>query len=206
MPSSSEILSGLQQIAFNYKLYAIIWHILYYAFLIAIIAKWRPSNRLVATLISLPFYSVSIFALQSGNPFNGFIFLMSGALLFYFGLKAPKGPISFGEPSCIFIGSIFLTFGLIYPHFVLTDSIFTYLYASPLGLIPCPTISTLVGMMFIFNRFRSRAILLTVTIMGLFYGFFGIFRLGVYIDTFLAVGSVLLLARYIWARISVREI
>ncbi|HET8687621.1 MAG TPA: hypothetical protein VFM18_13295, partial [Methanosarcina sp.] len=87
-------------------------------------------------------------------------------------------------------------FGLDYPHFM-DSSFIAYLYASPLGLIPCPTLSLLVGFALIFNGFGSRSVTLICVIYGLFYGLFGVLKLGVYVDLMLIFGSVVLLIKYI---------
>jgi hypothetical protein len=79
-----------------------------------------------------------------------------------------------------------------YPHFLHTGSVFPYLYKSPLGLIPCPTLSFVTGMALILNNLRSRGWYITVIVAGLFYGFTGVFRLGVTIDLILIIAAVLL--------------
>lgn len=38
-----------------------------------------------------------------------------------------------------------VVFGWTYPHFVSTHSWIEYAYAAPLGLIPCPTLSVVIG-------------------------------------------------------------
>jgi hypothetical protein len=90
-----------------------------------------------------------------------------------------------------------IIFGLIYPHFIKANSIVEYLYASPAGLIPCPTLSILIGFALVFNGFESRPISLTLIIFGLFYGIFGVFKLKVYIDVMLIFGTVVFIFMYI---------
>jgi hypothetical protein len=83
-----------------------------------------------------------------------------------------------------------------YPHFINVNSFFEYLYASPVGLIPCPTLSILIGIILIFNPLGSPANTLSFIVFGLFYGLFGVFKLGVVIDVFLIFGSLSLLVKY----------
>ena len=92
-----------------------------------------------------------------------------------------------------------IIFGLVYPHFIETNSIFRYLYASPVGLIPCPTLSILIGFVLLFNGFGSQSIILAFIVAGLFYGFFGAFKLGVYLDLFLILGTLTLSVKFILA-------
>ena len=53
MPTSEEILAGLQAITNKHEIFAIGWHAVFYVvlFLLAV-KKWKPSNRLLLSLIS----------------------------------------------------------------------------------------------------------------------------------------------------------
>ena len=66
------------------------------------------------------------------------------------------------------------------------------LYAAPLGLIPCPTLSALVGVALVVNGLGSRAWSLILSGSGVLYGVIGWFRLGVTIDGVLLVGAITL--------------
>jgi hypothetical protein len=85
-----------------------------------------------------------------------------------------------------------IAFGWFYPHFVHGSSTLVYLYMAPTGLIPCPTLATIVGLSILFNGFGSRAWGAIVAFAGLFYGLFGGFRLGVHIDHVLTAGALAL--------------
>jgi len=95
------------------------------------------------------------------------------------------------------IGILMIIFGLVYPHFVNTDSFLKYLYASPVGLIPCPTLSILIGFLLLYNGFGSQSLILTFVAFGLFYGLFGVLKLAVYLDIFLVFGTITLLVKYV---------
>ena len=90
-----------------------------------------------------------------------------------------------------------IAFGLIYPHFLNTESFIKYFYASPLGLIPCPTLSVLIGFVLLYNGFGSNSISVAFIVFGLFYGIFGVFKLGVYLDLGLLFGTITLLIKYL---------
>lgn len=90
-----------------------------------------------------------------------------------------------------------IVFGLIYPHFLNTDSLIKYLYASPLGLVPCPTLSLVIGFVLLYNGLRSNSISIAFIVIGLFYGIFGVFKLGVYLDLGLLFGTITLLIKYL---------
>ena len=197
MPKTPDILSGLQSIVNNYSTFAIIWHFAIYLLSGFIIARWRPSNRVLTLLFSLPILSVAVFAWISGNPFNGTLFSILTILIFVFGLRASASPISFSGLPFLAAGIIMVVFGLVYPHFVNGDSFIRYLYASPFGLIPCPTLSLIIGFALILNGFGSRSISISLIAFGLFYGVFGVLKLSVHLDLFLLFGTLTLLIKYI---------
>jgi hypothetical protein len=197
MPKTQEILTGLNAIANEYSLFAILWHVIFYILIISLVARWVPSNRLFGTLICIPLFSVAVFAWLTGNPFNGTLFSIITILTLVFGLKAAQQPVSCSQLPFMIIGVIMIVFGLVYPHFIETGSFYKYLYASPVGLIPCPTLSILIGLILLFNGFGSQATTLTFIVFGLFYGFFGVLKLGVYLDLFLILGTLTLLTKYI---------
>ncbi|HLN20515.1 MAG TPA: hypothetical protein VK469_13875 [Candidatus Kapabacteria bacterium] len=197
MTRIEQILSGLQSIVNDYSRFAIIWHALFYFLVAALLLKWTPSNRVFGMLLCLPLLSVSLFAWAGGNPFNGSLFAIAAVLVFIFGLKAPDQPVETSGLIFFLAGIIMVSFGLIYPHFIKPASFIGYLYASPAGLIPCPTLSVLIGLALIFNGFGSQSISLLLIIFGLFYGAFGVFKLKVQLDLFLLFGAVIYLIKYL---------
>lgn len=197
MLKSEEIINGLQSIVNDYPTIAMIWHVVFYILVAALFAKWEPSNKIFGLLISLPLVSVAILAWITGNPFNGIMFSIAAILILIFGLKAGSQSINYSQLTFIIAGILMILFGLIYPHFINPDSVFKYLYASPVGLIPCPTLSIIIGFLLLYNGFGSHSITLTLIILGLFYGIFGVLKLAVYLDLFLLFGTITLLIKYI---------
>lgn len=196
MPKTEDIINGLQSVVNDYSTFAIVWHAIFYFLLTGLIAKWQPSNKLFGVLLCLPLVSVALFAWLSGNPFNGFVFSIMTILIFIFGFKASNQPIQISQVPFMIIGILMIVFGLIYPHFISANSIFKYFYASPVGLIPCPTLSILIGFLLLYNGFGSQPITITFIAIGLFYGIFGVLKLAVYLDIFLILGSITLLIKY----------
>jgi hypothetical protein len=197
MPKADEIISGLQSVVDANSPLAIIWHVVFYILITALMLHWKPSDRLFGLLLTIPLLSVAVLAWSSGNPFNGTFFSAITLMIFIFALKTDIHPVSFSPPPFMVIGLIMICFGLVYPHFIKPDSFLGYLYTSPLGLIPCPTLSILIGFVLLFNGFGSQAITLTFVIFGLFYGVFGVLKLAVYPDLFLLFGTISLLIRYL---------
>jgi hypothetical protein len=197
MPKTQDILNTLQSIANDYSAIAIVWHFAIYLMIALLITKWQLSNKSIVLLICLPILSVAIFAWLSGNPFNGTLFSILTILVFIFGLKISSTPLTYSSMPFLIVGIIMVIFGLVYPHFLHTDSFIKYLYSSPVGLIPCPTLSLIIGFALIYNGFGSNSITFTLIAFGLFYSVFGILKLAVYLDLFLLFGTVTLLIKYI---------
>lgn len=200
MTSSELILSGIQTIVTENKSIAIIWHVLFYILFAALMIKWKPANKVLASLLCLPLISVSTLAWISGNPFNGSFFALAAILFFIFGIKAPSNSFRIYQPVFFLPGIIMVIFGMVYPHFIQTASVTTYLYSSPAGIIPCPTLSILIGLALIYGGFGSRSLSLLLIIYGLFYGIFGVLKLRVIIDLFLLFGALMLLIRHLSVR------
>jgi hypothetical protein len=194
MPPAQEILAGLEAIANGWRTLAIAWHLALAAGLIALRVGWRPGRRLAGVLIASPLASVSVLAWLTGNPFNGTVFALVTATLVVVALRLPRDPIEIG-PLWLLLAGIGLTaFGWAYPHFLQTDSWTTYLYAAPLGLVPCPTLCAATGLALVLGGLGSRGWSLVLAASGLLYGLVGWLRLGVTIDAVLLVGAVTLAA------------
>ena len=71
MPSPSEILDGLTAITNQWRGVAAGWPVLVGVLVLSLVSGWRPTERLLAVLITLPLVSVSILAWSAGNAFNG---------------------------------------------------------------------------------------------------------------------------------------
>lgn len=200
MPKTQEIIDGLQSIANEYSSFAMLWHVAFYALILFLVNGWMPSTRLFILMLSLPLISVAVFAWITGNPFNGAIFSLFALLLLFFGLKSTTEPVALSQVPFVTIGILMVIFGLVYPHFLGEGSFLRYLYASPAGLVPCPTLSVLIGLMLIYAGSGSQAVTFVLIIAGLFYSLFGVFKLGVKLDIFLLVGTLTLIGKYIVER------
>ncbi len=190
MPSPDEILGGLTDISRRYGPLAVFWHIMTGAILVLFALGKRPDRRLCAAGLSLPLFSVSILAWISGDPFNGTILLMTAMVLLVAGVRLGTGQVKIASGVNRVLGLSVIGFGWIYPHFVDAGSLFSFLYKSPLGLIPCPSLALVTGTAIVFNGFGSRRWSAALVVASLFYGAFGLIRLGVWIDIVLLAGSL----------------
>lgn len=188
------ILAGLASIANDWKWLAIGWHVLLAALLVSLVAGWRPSARSLGRLLGSTLASVGAVAWLSDNPFNGTAFaIMAGALAWTTG-RLSSGPIHFARRGWAAAGVALLIFGWTYPHFLMTESWATYLYAAPFALLPCPTLCVVIGMSLLVDDLLSPPWAAVLVLAGMFYGAFGVFRLGVQLDWALLLGSALLAA------------
>ena len=106
--------------------------------------------------------------------------------------------ISIAPPRLVWPGATLIGFGWIYPHFLEGQAWWPHLYATPLGVVPCPTLATTIGISLVLGAFGSRAWAAVLAPAAIFYGAVGVFRLGVTIDIALFVGAMVL------ARVAVR--
>jgi hypothetical protein len=193
MPSATEILDGLSAIANQATGIAVAWHIIIAIALIALASGWRPSQRTARLLTGTPLVSVAALAFAFGNLFNGWVFAVSVLALTGPAMNRDRRPVSRGSAWTGRIGVAMMAFGWLYPHF-LEGQATAYLYASPVGLVPCPTLAVAIGFALLGNGLGSRVWSLTLVAVGLFYGLFGVLRLGVFLDIGLVGGAVALAA------------
>ena len=186
------ILAGLTGIANDWRWLAIVWHILLAAGLVRLVAGWRPSSRLLSQLLVAPLLCVSLVAWLSGNPFNGTAFGVLAATLLGAAKRFSKASVRLDSPARVAPGIALILFGWTYPHFLTTDSWTTYLYASPFALLPCPTLSAVIGITLLFRDCRSSLWSTALVVAGLVYGAMGVFRLGVALDWGLLAAAAIL--------------
>jgi hypothetical protein len=187
-----EILAGLTAIANDWWWLAVTWHALLAVLLLMLVAGWRPTTRSLSHLLIMPLFSVSLLAWVSGNPFNGTTFAVLAGALALGARRVPNAPVQivpslWGAP-----GVALVIFGWTYPHFLRTDSWTPYLYASPFGLLPCPTLSVVIGMTLLVPALRSSLWNTALFVAGLLYGGVGTFQLGVSLDWALLFASATL--------------
>ena len=192
MPDAQGILTNLRLIANDRIATAVAWHFAVAICGLALALGWRPSRRLAGLLLSAPVASVGVIAALHGNPFNAAMFGVITAVLV--GITSRHGPdeVQGGATVDKIVGAVMIAFAWLYPHFLEARPA-TYLYAAPMGLIPCPTLALVIGFGLLSGGLASRAWSFTLAAAGLFYGLFGVLRLGVRLDLFLVAGAVALL-------------
>ena len=194
MPTPEQIMNGLHQIANQWQFLAVLWHLYFGVLALGLAWGQRPSKRIGGILLAIPLLSVSVLAWMSANPFNGTVFAVVGLALGIMAMRLPNEPINLAPTWAVGAGTLMLVFGWIYPHFLDTTLFITYLYAAPAGLIPCPTLSIVIGLCLIVSGLDSRAWSIVLGATGIFYSLFGAFRLGVTIDLVLLIGALLVIS------------
>jgi hypothetical protein len=193
MPTPDTILGGLTAIANEWRSLAVFWHAYVAGLLLAIATRRGLSNRLIGALLVLPLLSVSGLAWRSDNPFNGTVFAAVSLALGIVVFRLPPAAIQIASGPSMVVGLICLAFGWAYPHFLATTNPLWYLIAAPLGLLPCPTLSAIVGLTLMVEP-RSTTWMLTLASISFVYATIGVFGLAVTIDIVLFAGAAALVA------------
>lgn len=191
MPGQREIVEGLSRIANEFMPLAIVWHVVVAVVLVALVGgSWRPGRRAAGALLALPLLSASTAAWMTGNIFNGALLLVVAGMVVIAAAVEPPGPVRPGPAWAMTAGSAAIVFAWAYPHFLPTHPAWVYLFAAPIGLVPCPTLALVLGLGLLSGGLGSRLWSLVVASAGLFYSLFGMFKLGVWLDAGLAFASV----------------
>ena len=193
MPSADVILAGATAIANEWRGIAVIWHLVLAFACAALTIGWQPPTRWLALAMAAPFVSVSAVAWASSNPFNGTAFAILSALSIASAGRLSRIPFERASLAYAIPGALLVVFGWVYPPFLHADSWTAYAYASPLGLLPCPTLSAVIGFTLIFGLARARSWGVPLAAAGTIYGVIGVFQLGVSLDYGLLAGAALLL-------------
>lgn len=166
MPRTGDILDGLSAIANQATGVAIAWHMLIATALVAIVSGWRPPPRTARLLIGIPLASVAVVAIAFANPFNGLVFTASVLAMTALAIRGDRRPVWRGSAWTRALGLVMIAFAWVYPHFLEGPPI-DYLYAAPVGLVPCPTLAVAIGFALLGNGLGSRAWALTLAAIGL---------------------------------------
>ena len=192
MPSANDMVTQLQSIANEWRAVATMWHLLMIVPLTSLAVGWRPSARLVLAMLAMPMLGVGAVAGVTGNAFNSRVFTVLGLTLVAMAFTRADDRVRPGTRRAMSIGVALVAFGAAYPHFVDVRSWIAYLYAAPVGILPCPTLAVVIGVLLMLDGCDSPAASWTLALTGLFYAAVGMLWLGVMIDAVLFAGALAL--------------
>jgi hypothetical protein len=202
VPSAVSIVQDLTSIANEWWRLAVAWHVYLLVPVVTVLFGLRWSKAAAAAWLVPPAASVATVAWMSGSPFNGVVFAALAVVLASAAFNMRRGGVSPARGMAVLPGLALLLFGLTYPHFLRVTSWTEFVYAAPVGLLPCPTLAALIGVTLILNLFEDRAWGRTLAVAGLAYGAIGAFRLGVTLDLALIGGAAWLA----WAIVKPRSV
>lgn len=103
-------------------------------------------------------------------------------------MRARAEAVHAGAPWTAVAGAALFAFAWTYPHFLEGRAWTAYLYAAPVGLVPCPTLALLASLVLLGDGI-DRRVAGVVAGLAAFYGAFGVLRLGVRLDLGLLAGA-----------------
>ena len=190
--TTTHILAWATSVANDWLWLAVGWHVALAALTVSLAGGWRPSQRLLASLLALPLLSVALVAAATRNPFNGAVFAALFVLLLRGALRQSTRPVTAAPSAWLAPAVALLAIGWAYPHFVNASSWAVYGYASPFGLLPCPTLLVVTGMTLLFAGPASKRWTVPLFAADVLYGVIGVLVLRVSLDVCLIAGAILL--------------
>jgi hypothetical protein len=186
MPTPSEILQAAAAIANDWIVVAAAWHVAIALVLATFALRWTPAQHVMTGLVALLLVSVASFAAIYGNPFNATVFAILTVAILALGIRDGEA-CSLSTTWEGWLGGAMFLYAWSYPHF-LEGSATQYLYAAPVGLLPCPTLSMTIALALLLGIGRP-AQRFTLAAAGIAYAMYGAFRMGVLLDAGLFFGA-----------------
>ena len=204
MPSTADILDSLAAIANGWRPLATLWHSIAAALVVLIVMR-QISAYAVGVVLAAMTACVAALAAWAGNWFNAIVFATVTTMLAWHSRQLSSHvPCAVSRWSLI-AGLPPLAFAWVYPHFLHDATLWTYAYAAPMGLIPCPSLAAVIGLSLMANLLGSPAWGFMIGMTGLFYGVVGVAGLDVQIDVWLIVAGGAAVAVTLWKHRSARE-
>jgi hypothetical protein len=196
MRTPEEITRMLETVSRETRSYSTFMHILFLAVIGVGLAVNRMRNSLFSFFIAYLSLSATVIAVMYAIVPNVIVFGTFFVLILhaYFS-KNLNFDFDHITPASVLFGALGLIFGFWYLHWVESPVWLNALVSSPLGVVNCPTMATLCGFLCLSRKPRSAMLEAFVALMTLYFGFFGIFRLGAYVDVALILCALFLIVR-----------
>jgi hypothetical protein len=196
MRSPDTISNMLSTVAADLKIYAVFVHVAFFIIIVLGFGFKKMTNTLWAAFTAFLSLSATIIALRYMVLPNIIVFGMYFILIVhaYFSKQLVFDVKHLPTVNLIF-GVLGWVFGFWYLHWVDSPVALNALLFSPLGVVNCPTMLTICGFLCISSKPRSILLEATAALTTLYFGFYGLFRLGAYIDIVLIVCALFLMVR-----------
>jgi|GEM_PF-1870643 len=194
--SPEAITSFLEDISKDVRSYSVLVHILFLVVVGLGLLVEKIRNTLLSLFIAFISLSVTVISVKYVIVPNIILFAMFFVLIIHAYLtKNLSFHLRNIAPVNLLFGILGLIFGFWYLHWVDSPVWLNALLYSPLGAINCPTMLTICGFLCLSQKPRSAVLETIVAFTTLYFGFFGLFRLGAYVDVALIVCALFLIVR-----------
>lgn len=196
MKSPEEITNMLLNVTDQLRTFAAIVHIIFLVVMVTGLISKKIRGTLFFLFIAFLSLSATVIAIKYMILPNIIIFSMFFGLIIdaYF-RKQLNFELENLKPVNVFFGITGMASGFWYLHWVESPIWLNALYDSPLGIVNCPTMVAICGFLCLTAKPRSIMLETTVALNTLYFGFFGVFRLGAYIDIMLIICALFLILR-----------
>ncbi len=196
MKTPEAVRSMLENVSKELKSYSAFVHILFLVVIGMGIFVKKIRNSMFSLFIAFLSLSAAIISAKYMIVPNIIIFVMFLTLIIHAYLtKKLNFDLKNIAPINLLFGFIGLLFGFWYLHWVQSPVWLNALLYSPLGVLNCPTMVTICGFLCLTKGPRSYMLEVSVALVTLYTGFFGVFRLGVYVDVVLIICALFLIVR-----------
>jgi hypothetical protein len=192
----AEITGMLETVSRDTRSYSTFMHLLFLAVIGLGLAVKSMRNTLFSFFIAYLSLSAAVVAVMYEIVPNVIVFGTFCVLILHAWFsKSLSFDFEHIAPVSMLFGALGLIFGFWYLHWVESPVWLNALVSSPLGVVNCPTMAAVCGFLCLSRKPRSTMLEATVALMTLYFGFFGIFRLGAYVDVALVVCALFLIMR-----------
>lgn len=196
MKTPQEITNMLEEVTSGTKIFSLIAHALFLVVIVSGLIFKKIRNILFSLFIAFISFSAAVISIKYMIIPNIIIFTIFFILIVnaYF-KKELNFELKNIAPINLMFGIIGIVFGFWYLHWVDSPVWLNALLYSPLGAVNCPTMAAICGFLCLTKKPRSIILEITVALITLYFGFFGIFRLGAYVDVVLIICALFLIVR-----------
>ena len=194
--SPDQITNMLTQITQDMHIWAITMHAVYLTLVLIGVIFNKIRNIVFPILMLILSASATVISIMYMIYPNVIIFVTFFILtLIAFVRKELKFDFVSLKPINKIIGIIALVFAFYYLHWIEKPLFINAIFYSPLGIVNCPTMLAFSGFLCFLKQPGSKYLEFFVASVTLFFGFFGVMRLGAYIDIVLIIASLFILMR-----------